>query len=145
MFRWESWIEYVDRGEGPVVLVVDGITQGADGGLRELAEDIVPAGYRVIVPSRFGSEMPEGVPRPSRRRHERANPSIEKDLDGVVRVVTVTISTTEGPEVPLSGPWWSWAGPTRRGVRRPMKGKCRGSRMSSTGPPPERPPGAKER
>jgi pimeloyl-ACP methyl ester carboxylesterase len=55
-------IEYVDRGEGPVVLVVHGITQGADGGLRELAADIVPAGYRVIVPSRFGylgSEMPE--------------------------------------------------------------------------------------
>ena len=55
-------IEYVDRGEGPVVLVVHGITQGADGGLRELATDIVPAGYRVIVPSRFGylgSEMPE--------------------------------------------------------------------------------------
>ncbi len=55
-------IEYVDRGEGPVVLVVHGITQGADGGLRELATDIVPEGYRVIVPSRFGylgSEMPE--------------------------------------------------------------------------------------
>jgi pimeloyl-ACP methyl ester carboxylesterase len=57
-------IEYIDRGEGPVVLVIHGITQGADGGLRELAADIVPAGYRVIVPSRFGylgSEMPDGA------------------------------------------------------------------------------------
>jgi pimeloyl-ACP methyl ester carboxylesterase len=57
-------IEYIDHGEGPVVLVVHGITQGADGGLRELAADIVPAGYRVIVPSRFGylgSEMPNGA------------------------------------------------------------------------------------
>jgi pimeloyl-ACP methyl ester carboxylesterase len=44
--------------------VVHGITQGADGGLRELATDLVPAGYRVIVPSRFGylgSEMPGGA------------------------------------------------------------------------------------
>lgn len=55
-------IEYIDCGEGPVVLVVHGITQGADGGLRELAADIVPGGYRVVVPSRFGylgSEMPD--------------------------------------------------------------------------------------
>jgi pimeloyl-ACP methyl ester carboxylesterase len=55
-------IEYVDRGEGPVVIVVHGITQAADGGLRDLAQELVPAGYRVLVPSRFGylgSEMPE--------------------------------------------------------------------------------------
>lgn len=55
-------IEYLDRGEGPVVLVVHGITQAADGGLRDLAEDLVPDGYRLLVPSRFGylgSEMPE--------------------------------------------------------------------------------------
>lgn len=55
-------IEYIDHGEGPVVLVSHGIGQGADGGLRELAADIVPAGFRVIVPSRFGylgSEMPD--------------------------------------------------------------------------------------
>jgi pimeloyl-ACP methyl ester carboxylesterase len=57
-------VEYIDRGEGPVVLVVHGITQGADGGLRDLATDLIPAGYRVIVPSRFGylgSEMPDGA------------------------------------------------------------------------------------
>jgi pimeloyl-ACP methyl ester carboxylesterase len=57
-------VEFIDRGEGPAVLVVHGITQGADGGLRELATDLVPAGYRVIVPSRFGylgSEMPDGA------------------------------------------------------------------------------------
>jgi pimeloyl-ACP methyl ester carboxylesterase len=57
-------VEYIDRGEGPVVLVVHGITQGADGGLRELATDLVPVGYRLIVPSRFGylgSEMPDGA------------------------------------------------------------------------------------
>lgn len=38
-------VEYIDRGEGPVVLVIHGITQGADGGLRELADDLVPEGY----------------------------------------------------------------------------------------------------
>jgi pimeloyl-ACP methyl ester carboxylesterase len=55
-------IEYVDRGEGPVVLVIHGITEAADGGLRDLAEELVPDGYRLLVPSRFGylgSEMPE--------------------------------------------------------------------------------------
>jgi pimeloyl-ACP methyl ester carboxylesterase len=54
-------IEYLDRGGGPVVLVIHGITQAADGGLRDLAEEIVPTGYRLLVPSRFGylgSEMP---------------------------------------------------------------------------------------
>ena len=57
-------IEYIDRGKGPVVLVVHGITQGADGGLRELAADLVPPGSRVIAPSRFGylrSDMPDGA------------------------------------------------------------------------------------
>jgi pimeloyl-ACP methyl ester carboxylesterase len=57
-------VEYIDQGEGPVVLVIHGITQGADGGLRELATDLVPPGYRVIVPSRFGylgSEMPDSA------------------------------------------------------------------------------------
>ena len=55
-------VEYLDRGHGPAVLVVHGITQGADGGLRDLAEELVPDGYRVLVPSRFGylgSAMPE--------------------------------------------------------------------------------------
>jgi pimeloyl-ACP methyl ester carboxylesterase len=54
-------IEYLDRGEGPVVLVIHGITQAADGGLRDLAEELVPDRYRLLVPSRFGylgSEMP---------------------------------------------------------------------------------------
>ena len=43
---------------------IHGITQGADGGLRGLAADLVPPGHRVIVPSRFGylgSEMPTGA------------------------------------------------------------------------------------
>jgi len=55
-------IEYLDRGERPTILVVHGITQAADGGLRDFAEELVPAGYRLLVPSRFGylgSEMPE--------------------------------------------------------------------------------------
>jgi pimeloyl-ACP methyl ester carboxylesterase len=46
------------------VLVVHGITQGADGGIHELAEGLVPPAYRLLVPSRFGylgSEMPEGA------------------------------------------------------------------------------------
>jgi pimeloyl-ACP methyl ester carboxylesterase len=55
-------VEYLARGDGPVVLVIHGITQGADGGLRDLAEELVPDGYRALVPSRFGylgSEIPE--------------------------------------------------------------------------------------
>ena len=55
-------IEYLDRGEGPVVLVVHGITEAADGGLRDLDEELVPDEHRLLVPSRFGylgSEMPE--------------------------------------------------------------------------------------
>jgi pimeloyl-ACP methyl ester carboxylesterase len=54
-------IEYLDHGEGPVVLVIHGITQAADGGLRDLAEELVPDRHRLLVPSRFGylgSEMP---------------------------------------------------------------------------------------
>ena len=47
-------IEYLDRDGGPVVLVVHGITEAADGGLRDLAEELVPDGYRLLVPSRFG-------------------------------------------------------------------------------------------
>lgn len=57
-------VEYLDRGEGPEVLVVHGITQGADGGLRDLAEEQVPDGHRVLIPSRFGylgSEMPDNA------------------------------------------------------------------------------------
>jgi pimeloyl-ACP methyl ester carboxylesterase len=54
-------IEYLDSGEGPIILVVHGITQAADGGLRDLAEELLPGRYRLLVPSRFGylgSEMP---------------------------------------------------------------------------------------
>jgi pimeloyl-ACP methyl ester carboxylesterase len=57
-------VEYVDRGEGPIILLIHGITQGADGGLRDMADDLVPPGHRLIVPSRFGylgSEMPSGA------------------------------------------------------------------------------------
>jgi pimeloyl-ACP methyl ester carboxylesterase len=57
-------VEYLDRGEGPEVLVVHGITQGADGGLTDLAEELVPDGHRVLIPSRFGylgSEMPDNA------------------------------------------------------------------------------------
>lgn len=54
-------VEYLDRGEGPVVLVIHGITQAADGGFRDLAKELVPDRYRLLVPSRFGylgSDMP---------------------------------------------------------------------------------------
>ena len=63
-------IEYLDEGDGPVVLVIHGITQAADGGLRDLGEEL-PHGYRLLVPSRFGylaSEMPE-----------RATPELQAD------------------------------------------------------------------
>ena len=70
-------IEYLDRGEGAPVFVVHGITQAADGGLRDLAEEVVPNGYRLIIPSRFGylgSAMPE-------------NPSVEAQADAFAELM----------------------------------------------------------
>ncbi len=51
---------YVDRGEGPVILVAHGITGGYDQGFQTL-KDKTDA-YRVLAPSRFGylgSDVPE--------------------------------------------------------------------------------------
>jgi pimeloyl-ACP methyl ester carboxylesterase len=89
-------IEYVDRGEGPVVIVVHGITQAADGGLRDLAQELVPAGYRVLVPSRFGylgSEIPE-----------HATPEMQADAFGVrhpdrVRALVLVSANVPGPHL----------------------------------------------
>jgi hypothetical protein len=63
--------------DGPVVLVIHGITQGADGGLRDLAEELVPDGYPALVPSRFGylgSAMPEGTTPEDSRPADRLGP-----------------------------------------------------------------------
>ena len=46
-------IEYADRGTGPVIFAIHGAGGGFDQSL-ELARDFMPAGYRVIAPSRFG-------------------------------------------------------------------------------------------
>ncbi|HZB01913.1 MAG TPA: alpha/beta hydrolase [Actinomycetota bacterium] len=70
-------IEYLDRGDGAPVFVVHGITQAADGGLRDLAEEVVPNGYRLIIPSRFGylgSAMPE-------------HPSVEAQADAFAELM----------------------------------------------------------
>ena len=46
-------IEYGDKGDGPVVLVIHGAGGGFDQGLT-LGELMVGDGYRIIAPSRFG-------------------------------------------------------------------------------------------
>jgi len=46
-------IEYADQGTGPVIFAIHGAGGGFDQSL-ELAKDFLPAGYRVVAPSRFG-------------------------------------------------------------------------------------------
>jgi pimeloyl-ACP methyl ester carboxylesterase len=56
-------LRYVDIGAGAPVLLVHGIFGGADAALRQLAP-LVPGGFRVIAPSRFGylgSALPAGA------------------------------------------------------------------------------------
>ncbi len=64
----EGTIRYLDVGEGMPVLLVHGIFGGSDAALRQL-RPLVPAGYRIIAPSRFGylgSTVP-AVATPSRQ------------------------------------------------------------------------------
>lgn len=56
-------VRYVDVGAGAPVLLVHGIFGGADAALRQLTP-LVPDGFRVIAPSRFGylgSDLPAGA------------------------------------------------------------------------------------
>ena len=46
-------IEYADQGTGPVIFAIHGAGGGFDQSL-DLARDFLPAGYRVVAPSRFG-------------------------------------------------------------------------------------------
>jgi pimeloyl-ACP methyl ester carboxylesterase len=46
-------IRYLDVGEGAPVLLVHGMFGGSDAALRQLGP-LVPAGFRIIAPSRFG-------------------------------------------------------------------------------------------
>jgi 2-hydroxy-6-oxonona-2,4-dienedioate hydrolase len=46
-------IEYADEGTGPVIFAIHGAGGGFDQSLG-LARDFLPAGYRVVAPSRFG-------------------------------------------------------------------------------------------
>ena len=46
-------IEYADEGTGAVIFAIHGAGGGFDQSL-ELARDFMPAGYRVVAPSRFG-------------------------------------------------------------------------------------------
>jgi len=59
----DGTVRYLDVGEGVPVLLVHGIFGGPDAALRQLAP-LVPAGFRLIVPARFGyldSSMPAGA------------------------------------------------------------------------------------
>jgi pimeloyl-ACP methyl ester carboxylesterase len=46
-------VRYLDEGDGPPVLLVHGMFGGSDAALRQL-RPLVPEGFRVIAPSRFG-------------------------------------------------------------------------------------------
>ena len=46
-------IEYADQGTGPVIFAIHGAGGGFDQSL-ELARHFLPAGYRIVAPSRFG-------------------------------------------------------------------------------------------
>jgi 2-hydroxy-6-oxonona-2,4-dienedioate hydrolase len=46
-------IEYADEGTGPVIFAIHGAGGGFDQSL-DLARDFLPAGHRVVAPSRFG-------------------------------------------------------------------------------------------
>lgn len=57
-----GYIDFIDAGVGPCLLVSHGIFHGSDGGQRSARD--VTAGMRVVAPSRFGylgSSMPPGA------------------------------------------------------------------------------------
>ncbi|MPZ85066.1 MAG: alpha/beta fold hydrolase [Actinophytocola sp.] len=59
----DGTIRYLDIGEGTPVLLVHGMFGGTDAALRQL-RPLVPGGFRLIVPSRFGylgSSLPAGA------------------------------------------------------------------------------------
>jgi pimeloyl-ACP methyl ester carboxylesterase len=84
-------IRYADRGEGPPVLVVHGITQGTDGGFDLLVKPWVPQGFRLIVPSRFGYLGSDLPPRATPEMQADAFDSLLEELD-VHRVVVLAAS-----------------------------------------------------
>lgn len=81
---------YADRGTGSPVLLVHGILGGSDAALRQL-QPLVPPGFRLIAPSRFGY-LGSTIP-------EHASPAIQADafvalLDhlGVERAPVLAVS-----------------------------------------------------
>lgn len=59
----DGTVRYLDVGEGAPVLLVHGMFGGSDAALRQL-RSLVPDGFRLIVPSRFGylgSSLPAGA------------------------------------------------------------------------------------
>lgn len=59
----DGTVRYLDVGDGAPVLLVHGIFGGPDAALRQLAP-LVPAGFRLIAPARFGylgSSLPAGA------------------------------------------------------------------------------------
>lgn len=83
-------IRYLDIGDGPPVLLVHGVFGGADAALRQL-RPLVPDGFRVIAPSRFGyleSTLPAGA---SPRRQADAFADLLDGL-GIDKAVVVAVS-----------------------------------------------------
>jgi pimeloyl-ACP methyl ester carboxylesterase len=93
-------IEYSQRGEGPSVLYVHGVVGGCDAGIP-LAQLVVPPGYRIVAPSRFGylgSPMPED---PSPAAQAGAFAALLDEL-GITETVVVGFSAGSSSSVQLA-------------------------------------------
>jgi pimeloyl-ACP methyl ester carboxylesterase len=86
----DGTVRYLDVGEGTPVLLVHGIFGGADAALRQL-KPLVPDGFRLIVPSRFGylgSSLPAGAT-PARQADAFAD---LLDHLGIARIAVLAVS-----------------------------------------------------
>lgn len=86
----DGTIRYLDVGEGTPVLLVHGIFGGSDAALRQL-RPLVPAGFRIIAPSRFGylgSTLP-AVATPARQADAFAD---LLDRLGIVEAAVLAVS-----------------------------------------------------
>jgi pimeloyl-ACP methyl ester carboxylesterase len=86
----DGTVRYLDVGHGTPVLLVHGMFGGSDAALRQLAP-LVPGGFRLIVPSRFGylgSSLPAGAT-PARQADAFAD---LLDHLGIARAAVVAVS-----------------------------------------------------
>ena len=97
-------VRYVDLGAGAPVLLVHGIFGGADAALRQLAP-LVPDGFRIIAPSRFGylgSDLPAGAS-PARQADAFAT-LLDKLGIGKTAVVAASAGATSALQLAIRHP-----------------------------------------